>query len=230
MFLRSPQQIEQEAAQKGALTAGRLAARRVWPTVNDVVETRDERVRTTCLYRYPSPVGRCSQFLARPPVFFSDASAIFAYKQQLAQNPANKPIQLPNSDFRPIVAVNKAVEHKGDLACICGTGFWELRAVRCSQPAAETSANKRSWARGPARPRPLCWTGAHQLALSSVLRPTSPIANNTRRAAVKRAAPASVPDMNRKPVAARQGRSGFFVAIAPWKQMGPRPEGTLNVQ
>ena len=70
MFSRNPKKIEREAAQMGARTLGRLEVRGDYPNVERVVETRDERVRTICLYRYPSPVGRRSHNLACPPVFF----------------------------------------------------------------------------------------------------------------------------------------------------------------
>jgi hypothetical protein len=75
MFSRNQWQSEQEAAQMGTLALGRLARRDACSNVDGVVETRDERVKTICLYRYPSPVGRRSHVSACPPVFFGASRA-----------------------------------------------------------------------------------------------------------------------------------------------------------
>ena len=230
MFLRSASEFEREAAQKGLPTLGRLAVTQPCGTVEGVVETLDEWVKTTCLYRYPSPVGRRSQTMARPPAFFSYGLNFCVSRQWFAQNQSLQSHALPAPKFAAIVSVKTAIEHKGDIACTYGTGFWGLQVAPRLRAVAETSANKRCWARGPARPQPLYWMAARQQVPSLGLRPTSPIANNTRRAAAKRVTPAFRPNLNLKPVLALSGQDGFFVAIAGGTRRRPRPEGTINVQ
>ncbi len=229
MISRSHLQFEREAAHTDRCANARLAARALCGSVKTVVATRDERVGTLCLYRYPSPVGRSGLQISQPPVFFLSRKELAADKQGLADTVPTAISRLIAGSQGPSMCANHINERERTKRCIYGHGFWALRPARALRPAAIPLANRPCWGQGLVLRQRSCWTVVPRPALSLALRPTSPIANNTRRAAVKRAMPAFAPDLNRKPALA-DGRGGFFVAIAAGTGPQPRPEGTRNVQ
>lgn len=229
MILLSNSAIEREAAQTGPRAIAGLAQSHRCGSVGYVVAARDERAGTTCLYRYPSPVGRCGSQMSHPPSFSFILGEKVVYKQWLAENECDCATDLCDAGNGPRVPSVERSEQKGILSCTHTDGFWASRPVRALRPAATPLANRRFSARAPARLVRPCWTAMSQPARLSVRRPTSPIATNTRHAATERDAPALGPTMNRNPISAF-GRGGFFVAIALRTAAGPRPEGTRNVQ
>lgn len=229
MILLSNRAIEREAAQTGPCAIAGLAQSHRCGSVGHVVAARDERAGTTCLYRYPSPVGRCGSQMSHPPSFLRNLHKISVYKQWLAEVCPSISNVLCDAENGPRVPSVERSEQKGILSCTHTDGFWASRPVRALRPAATRLANRRCSVRAPARLARPCWTAMSQPARLSVRRPMSPIATNTRHAATERDAPACGSDMNRNPISAF-GRGGFFVAIALRTVAGPRPEGTRNVQ
>ncbi len=233
MFSRSPRTFEREAAKTGRPVAVGLAVRGTCVSVNTVVAARDERAGTTCLYRYPSPVGRRGLQIGRPPVFSGLDGGKTLSKQRFAENMLTCSRPLPRRVCGAMVPLAHVPERKGTSSCTqsgtLGHGFWPLRPARALRLAATPLVNRPCWGRAPARPALSFWTQTPERARCWARLPMSPIANNTRRAAPERVAPACGPELNRKPISA-PCRDGFFVAIAPGTAKGPRPEGTRNVQ
>ncbi len=229
MFLRSHMPFEREAANRGRGANARLAARVLWGSVNEVVATRDERVGTTCLYRYPSPVGRRGFQKGRPPVFFRSRNGLAPHKQGLADGSDAAISRLIADACGRKLWVNHIIERERNTQCICETGSLGWQRARALPPAGILLANRPCWGLARARQRLSCWMARPEPVQSSGPLPTSLIANNTRRAAAKRVTPALAPNLDRKPARA-VGRGGFFVAIAAGQCPQPRPEGTRNVQ
>lgn len=229
MISRSPMQFEREAANTGRGAIVRLAARTLCGSVKPVVVTRDERVRTLRLYRYPSPVGRRGLQTSQPPVFFRYGKGLALDKQGLADTVQTAISRLPAGPMGPSMCAKKSIERERTKQCIFGHGSWALWPVRALRPVVTPLVNRPCWARGQELRRRSCWTEMPRPAPFWALRPTSPIVNNTRRAAAEHATPALAPNLNRKPASA-EGRGGFFVAIAAGTGPQPRPEGTRNVQ
>lgn len=228
MFLRKATRFEQEAAYAADRAFACLARAASCVSVKTVVAAWDEQAGTQCLYRYPSPVGRRGLQISCPPVFFT-ASGKTVYRQWVADFSSGFDRGWTEPFAGPRVSFARLSERKGTEECTSGTGSWAWRPVRALRPVATRLANRPSWALAPGRQGLPSSMALSARAPWSALRPTSPIATNTRRAATERDVPAAAPDLTAKPIPAA-GRGGFFVAIAGGVGPRPRPEGTRNVQ
>lgn len=176
-------QFRRVSAHCSPLTRVRLATPVLHDTVRNVVAV-PLGAETHCLNRYPSPKGRTGCPQGRPPRFFIRISESCAIGRTSAEARESRKICFQWNRKRGIPLSIRTIERgKSTCAHRSPSKLLPWHQSPLLRPVATLPWNRRSWAAGPVRPHRSCLTATWQPGLSSGLRPTSPIARNTRRAA-----------------------------------------------
>ena len=230
MILLTQRQFERFRAQYSRMASVHLECREPRCNVKPVVAVSRE-TETHCLNRYPSPKGRTGCPQGRPPQFFSRESKAWLARRSYADHCVSHKNDFHSGQKHAIPLWIRTITERG--TSLCGNHSSPLRLlqpVSQRQAVAIRRSNRGSWGQGPARQGLSCSMATWQPARLSALRPTSPIARNTRHAAeraLNNAAGNSPAHHSRKAIAG-PARGGFFFACRPEAARAPgrNSEGT----